>query len=58
MKAYPSAYLIGPDGTVIWNGHPTPDQAPMLESKIEAALKTAKEMKPDAAPTTQPAEKD
>lgn len=54
VKAYPSAYLIGADGKVIWNGHPLPNLAKPLEAKIRDALADAKNPpKPTAAPAVQ-----
>ena len=38
VKAMPTAYLIGPDGKVLWNGHPMAAQAEALQKKILAAL--------------------
>ena len=36
VRAYPTAYLIGRDGSVIWEGHP--GQAAIHEAAIQQAL--------------------
>ena len=44
VEAMPAAYLIGVDGTVVWEGHPSakPSEADKLEAKIKAELEKVK----------------
>ena len=38
VGAYPTAYLIGADGTVLWNGIPDPTDPRRFEKMIKEAL--------------------
>jgi FMN phosphatase YigB (HAD superfamily) len=38
IDAYPTAYLFGRDGEVIWHGEPSPETAEELEKMIVTAL--------------------
>lgn len=50
VRMSPMAYLIGADGTVIWNGHPHAGMKDQLEKIIGKAIEDAKKMpKPDAS---------
>jgi peroxiredoxin len=44
VEGMPAAYLIGVDGTVVWEGHPNAKQseADKLEAKIKAELEKVK----------------
>ena len=44
VQAMPAAYLIGVDGTVVWEGHPNAKQseADKLEAKIKTELEKVK----------------
>jgi hypothetical protein len=40
VRAYPTAFLIGPDGKVLWSGIPLQAGVEALEKRIQKALKT------------------
>lgn len=44
VEGFPAAYLIGVDGTVVWEGHPDarPKEAEKLEARIKAELEKIK----------------
>ena len=44
VEGFPAAYLIGVDGTVVWEGHPNAkaSEAEKLEGKIKAELAKVK----------------
>jgi hypothetical protein len=40
ISAYPTAYLIGADGRVVWEGHPTGAERWRIEEALEQAEKS------------------
>ncbi len=48
VKSYPTAWLIGPDRTIVWAGSPA-GQAKKIEERIVAGLKKMEEARAEAA---------
>lgn len=59
VRSYPTAFLIGVDGKVVWEGYPVPELA-TLEKRITkelAKVVQAPEKQPGDKPTDKPEEK-